>query len=37
MEIHAAVSGWRAVFAAYNVPEKDAENIGRDISRRLKK
>ncbi|MCD4788278.1 MAG: hypothetical protein K8R09_08675 [Desulfobacterales bacterium] len=37
MEIHEVVSGWRAVFAAHNVPQKDAENIGRDINHRLKK
>jgi len=37
MEVHEAVSEWRTVFAAYNVPERDVENIGRDISYRLKK
>jgi hypothetical protein len=37
MEIHEVVSGWRAVFVAHNVPQKDAENIGRDINHRLKK
>jgi len=31
------VSGWRAVSPAHNVPQKDADNIGRDISHRLKK
>jgi serine/threonine-protein kinase HipA len=37
MEVHKAVLEWNTVFAAYNVPEKDAESIGRDISRRLEK
>ncbi|MBW2594346.1 MAG: type II toxin-antitoxin system HipA family toxin [Deltaproteobacteria bacterium] len=37
MEVHEAVSEWRTVFAAHNVPEKDVENIGGDISYRLKK
>lgn len=37
MEVHEAVSEWSTVFAACNVPEKDAESIGRDISRRLEK
>ena len=34
-DVHEAVSGWSAVFAACNVPERDAENIGKDISKRL--
>ncbi len=29
-------SGWSTVFAACNVPEKDAESIGKNISHRLK-
>ncbi|RLC24655.1 MAG: type II toxin-antitoxin system HipA family toxin [Deltaproteobacteria bacterium] len=37
MEVHKAVLEWNTVFAARNVPEKDAESIGRDISRRLEK
>ena len=36
MEVHEAVSEWSAVFATCNVPKRDAESIGRDISRRLK-
>ena len=36
MELHEAVSEWSTVFAACNVPEKDSESIGRDISRWLK-
>jgi len=35
--VHEAVSGWSTVFKACNVPEKDAESIGRDISQRLEK
>jgi len=35
MEIHEAVSGWSTVFTACNVPEKDAQSIGRDINHRL--
>ncbi|MEA3416131.1 MAG: type II toxin-antitoxin system HipA family toxin [Thermodesulfobacteriota bacterium] len=37
MEVYKAVSEWSKVFAAYNVPKKDYEAIGRDISKRLKK
>lgn len=37
MEVHKAVLEWNTVFAACNVPEKDAESIGRDISLRLEK
>lgn len=36
-EIHGAVSKWPKVFSKYNVPEKDAESIGKDIEQRLKK
>ncbi len=36
MEVHEAVSEWSTVFAACNVPERDAESIGRDINQRLK-
>lgn len=36
-DVHEAVSGWSTVFKACNVPEKDAESIGRDISQRLEK
>jgi len=36
MEVHEAVSGWSTVFTACNVPEKDAESIGKDINHRLK-
>ena len=36
MEVHEAVSEWPAIFTANKVPAKDAESIGRDISRRLK-
>jgi len=35
-EIHAAVSKWPEVFSEYDVPEKDAVSIGKDIDRRLK-
>ncbi|MFO7963090.1 MAG: type II toxin-antitoxin system HipA family toxin [Desulfobacterales bacterium] len=35
-ETHRAVSKWPEVFHNYNVPEKDAENIGKDIDQRLK-
>jgi serine/threonine-protein kinase HipA len=35
-EIHGAVSEWPQVFSECNVPEKDAESIGRDIGQRLK-
>jgi serine/threonine-protein kinase HipA len=35
-EIHATVSKWREVFSSCNVPEKDAESMGKDIDRRLK-
>ncbi|MEA3435263.1 MAG: type II toxin-antitoxin system HipA family toxin [Thermodesulfobacteriota bacterium] len=36
MEVHEAVSGWSTVFTECNVPKKDAESIGKDISHRLK-
>ena len=36
MEIHEAVSEWSTVFTACNVPEKDAQSIGKDINHRLK-
>ena len=36
MEVHETVSGWSTVFTACNVPEKDAESIGKDINHRLK-
>lgn len=35
-EIHEAVSEWPQVFSKCNVPEKDAESIGKDIVQRLK-
>jgi serine/threonine-protein kinase HipA len=35
-EIHATVSKWRKVFSNCNVPEEDAESMGKDIDRRLK-
>lgn len=35
-EIHGAVSKWAKVFRKYNVLEKDAESIGKDIGKRLK-
>ena len=35
-EIHETVSNWRKVFSNCNVPEKDAESMGKDIDRRLK-
>ncbi len=35
-EIHGAVSEWPKVFRKFNVPEKDAVSIGKDIGRRLK-
>lgn len=34
-EIHGAVSKWAEVFRKYNVLEKDAESIGKDIAKRL--
>ncbi|HUV51372.1 MAG TPA: type II toxin-antitoxin system HipA family toxin [Anaerolineae bacterium] len=37
IEVHESVSKWRVVFAACNVPERDAESIGKDINHRLKK
>jgi len=37
MEVHETVSKWSRVFTACNVPEKDAERIGKDINHRLKK
>jgi serine/threonine-protein kinase HipA len=36
-EIYKAVSGWPKVFSEYNVPEKDAVEIGKDIGQRLGK
>lgn len=36
MEVHETVSGWSTVFTECNVPKKDAESIGKDISHRLK-
>ncbi len=36
-EIYGVVSKWPKVFSKYNVPEKDAESIGKDIGQRLKK
>jgi len=35
MEVHGAVLEWPAIFTFNKVPAKDAESIGRDISRRL--
>jgi serine/threonine-protein kinase HipA len=35
-QIHGAVSNWPEVFSKCNVPEKDAEHIGKDITQRLK-
>lgn len=35
-EVCEAVLEWSEIFSANNVPEKDAETIGKDISRRLK-
>ena len=35
-KIHRAVSKWPKVFSKYDVPEKDAESMGKDISQRLK-
>ena len=37
MEVHEAVLEWPTIFTANKVPAKDAESIGRDISRRLEK
>lgn len=37
MEVHEAVLEWPPIFASNKVPAKDAESIGRDISRRLEK
>jgi serine/threonine-protein kinase HipA len=36
-EVYMTVLKWRTVFAEYNVPEKDSESIGKDISPRLGK
>lgn len=36
-KVHEAVSEWSTVFTACNVPEKDAQSIGKDINHRLKK
>lgn len=33
--IHGAVSKWPEVFSKCHVPDRDAESIGKDISRRL--
>ncbi len=35
-KVHEAVSEWSTVFTACNVPEKDAQSIGKDINHRLK-
>ncbi|MBU1171622.1 MAG: HipA domain-containing protein [Proteobacteria bacterium] len=35
-EVHVAVSKWPEIFSNYNVPEKDAERLGKDIGQRLK-
>ena len=35
-EVHTAVSEWSTVFRACNVPERNAESIGKDINHRLK-
>ena len=35
-EVHQAVEAWSDIFTAYDVPEKDAESIGKDINQRLK-
>ena len=35
-KVHEAVSEWSAVFTVCNVPERDAESIGKDINHRLK-
>lgn len=35
-EVHVAVSKWPEVFSQYNVPETDAERLGKDIGQRLK-
>jgi serine/threonine-protein kinase HipA len=37
IKVHEALSEWSTVFAECNVPERDAESIGKDISQRLKK
>jgi len=37
MEVHEAVLEWPAIFTSNKVPAKDAESIGKDISRRLEK
>ena len=36
-EVHEAVSGWSATLNVCDVPQKDAEIVGNDISQRLKK
>ena len=36
-EVHEAISGWSATLNVCNVPQKDAEIVGNDISQRLKK
>ncbi|MBU1171331.1 MAG: type II toxin-antitoxin system HipA family toxin [Proteobacteria bacterium] len=36
-EVHGAVSKWPEVFSQYNVPETDAERLGKDIGQRLKR
>jgi hypothetical protein len=36
-EVHEIVIAWPEVFSKYNVPEKDAEIIGKDINHRLNK
>ncbi len=35
-KVHEAVSEWSTVFTVCNVPEKDAQSIGKDINHRLK-
>jgi serine/threonine-protein kinase HipA len=37
MEVHEAVLEWPPIFTSNKVPAKDAESIGRNISRRLEK
>lgn len=36
-EVHTAVSKWAAIFSEFNVPEKDAKTINKDIRQRLGK
>ncbi|MDI6687658.1 MAG: type II toxin-antitoxin system HipA family toxin [Desulfobacterales bacterium] len=37
IKVYEAVSEWSTVFAECDVPERDTESIGKDISQRLKK